>query len=342
MFSPQNPLLAADEPLTMNQEHDPQIQTIDATAAGERLDKWLAAPTRLGSRKKAAEALERGKIFVNEAQQKIGNGGRLLVVGDRVRVWLDRPGSAKPTGLRKGGAALSALGELLVLFEDEDLIVVNKPAGLLTVPRPGGEEHDDTVVSRLEVAIDRKQRRRLFIVHRIDRWTTGLVVVARSTEAQEKLRDQFYRRTPERSYKAIANGLVTEDSGEWEDTLFADEQTRVQRRARVGEDGAEAITRFRVLERFGERATLLAANLVTGKRNQIRVQASLRGHPLVGERLYTTKRVAEPIKFPRQALHAERLCFLHPRTGAPLECIAPFPADMKKLVTRLRREARSS
>ncbi len=321
--------------------HDRETQLIDASAAGERLDKWLAAHERLGSRKRAATALERGKIFVNDALQGVRDGGRILKEGERVRIWLDRPGSAKPTGLAAGGAARSVLGEMQIIHEDEDLIVVDKPAGLLTVPRNGAEGQDDTVLARLEVALDQKQRRRLFIVHRIDRWTTGLVVVARSTEAQEKLRDQFYRRLPERSYRAVVNGLVVEDSGTWEDSLFADEKTHVQRRARVGEDGVEAISRYRVVERFGDRATLLAVELVTGKRNQIRIQASLRGHPLVGERLYTTKRVGEPIKFPRQALHAERLRFEHPRLGSALECVAPFPGDMKKLVARLRRETRT-
>lgn len=321
---------------------EPTPHTIDATEAGERLDKWLAAPTRLGSRKKAAEALERGKIFLNGDRQEVRNGGRLLEAGDRVGLWIDRPGTAKPSGLRAGGAALQALGELEVLHDDAELIVVNKPAGLLTVPRNGAEGEDDTVVARLEQALDRKQRRRLYIVHRIDRWTTGLVVVARTVEAQEILREQFFRRTPERSYKAIAHGLFAEAEGAWEDELFADEQTRVQRRARAGEEGVEARSRFRVVERFGDRATLLAVDLDTGKRNQIRVQAALRGHPLVGERLYRSKRIEEPIKFPRQALHAERLRFDHPKSGETIEFRAPFPADLKKLVTRLRREAKSS
>ncbi|MCA8960583.1 MAG: RluA family pseudouridine synthase [Planctomycetes bacterium] len=316
-----------------------RIHEVGADSAGERLDKWLAAPERLGSRKRAAQALERGKVFVDGEVQTLRDGGRPVKVGSRVRVWLDRPGTAKPSGLSKPAVAKRVLGRLKIVHDDEDLIVIDKPAGLLTVPREGSDGHDDTVLARLEAALDRQQRRRLFIVHRIDRWTTGLVVVARSAAMQEVLREQFFRRTPQRRYLTVLCGGPDEESGTWTDSLIADPQTRIQRRCRATEPGVEAISHFRVVERFGDRASLLQVDLVTGKRNQIRVQAALRGLPLIGERLYTSSHVTPTIEFTRQALHAHRLVFQHPRTGTPLECVAPLPADMKKLLRRLREES---
>jgi 23S rRNA pseudouridine1911/1915/1917 synthase len=306
-----------------------EIADLDADV---RLDKWLAAPERLGSRSKAAAALERGKVFVDDVEQKIRDGGRLLKVGEKVLIWIDRPGSAR----RPRPRPIEVLGDLRVIHEDEDLFVVDKPAGLLTVPREHGDENEDTVLARLEEWLDPAGRRRVFVVHRIDRGTTGLVVVARHGRAAREISAQFRRREPERRYLAVAYGVPSPAEGMWEDLLVDDPKVRLQRAAHGKERGAEAISRYRVEEQF-HGAALLKVELVTGKRNQIRVQGMLRGHPLIGDAMYRGTSSHSEIKFPRPALHAARLGFLHPRSKRPLTFESPLPADLTGLITRLRR-----
>lgn len=316
--------------------------SIEEPEAGVRLDKWLAAPERMGSRKRAAEALERGKIFLDGLELKVRDGGRLLTSGMKIRIWVDRPGSAKGRGLADRRRASQTLGELQILFEDPDLFVVAKPPGLLTVPRDGGA-NDDTVLRRLEQALGAGQRGSLHLVHRIDRWTSGLVVVARNPQAKAGLIEQFRRREPRRTYFAIVHGKIEENAGVWEDRLArSNQRSRIQRIARPGEASVEAISHFRVEERFGPRATRLAVDLVTGQQNQIRVQTALRGFPLVGETLYDRSEKARSIRFSRQALHAQQLSLCHPRTGQALDFDCPIPEDLEVLSTRLRREERAS
>lgn len=308
------------------------LHVVPASDAGVRLDKWLAGEARLGSRSKAETALERGRVFVDEIEQDVRDAGRTLRGGERVRIWRDRPGSAKKE--RPGGERI--LAGLRIVHEDDDFLVVDKPAGLLSVARDGGEESDDTVISRLERWLDPAGKRRVFPVHRIDRGTTGLVVVARHGAAVRALSLQFRRREPERRYLAVVHGVPDPAEGVWEDELLDPGRGRMQRRARPGEEGAEAIARYRVAERFAH-AALLVVELVTGKRNQIRVQSTLRGHPLIGDPLYTAP-VAVPIEFDRPALHATRLALKHPRSGKPMVFESPIPADMHALLERLRGE----
>jgi len=308
------------------------VHVVPASEAGVRLDKWLAGAERLGSRSKAEVALERGRIFVDEVEQGVRDAGRLLRGGERVRLWRDRPGSAKKE--RPGEERI--LAGLRIVHEDEEFLVIDKPAGLLTVARDGGEDTDDTVISRLERWLDPAGKRRIFPVHRIDRGTSGLVVVARHGGAVRAISIQFRRREPERRYLAVVHGTPEPAEGTWEDELLDPGRGKPQRRARPGERGAEAIARYRVAERFGH-ASLLVVELVTGKRNQIRVQAMLRGHPLVGDPLYTVP-VANPIEFSRPALHAARLAFRHPRTGKPMVFESPLPPDIHALIERLRGE----
>jgi len=309
------------------------LHVVPAGDAGTRLDKWLAGAERLGSRSKAEAALERGRVFVDEIEQDVRDAGRLLRGGERVRLWVDRPGSAK----KERPGAERILAGLRIVHEDEEFLVVEKPSGLLTVARDGGEESDDTVISRLEEWLDPAGKRRIFPVHRIDRGTSGLVVVARHGGAVRALSLQFRRREPERRYLAVVHGVPTPEEGTWEDQLLDPGRGRMQRRARPGEVGAEAIARYRVAERFAN-AALLVVELVTGKRNQIRIQATLRGHPLIGDPLYTAP-VAVPIEFPRPALHAARLAFQHPRTGKSMVFESPLPPDLHALLEKLRAEA---
>jgi 23S rRNA pseudouridine1911/1915/1917 synthase len=171
-----------------------------------------------------------------------------------------------------------------------------------------------------------------FVVHRIDRDTSGIVVFAKTAAAQQAIKDQFARREPERVYWAVVHGSPHPARGRWRDRLAWDDEALKQ--TVTGESdpkGVEAISDYHVLETF-DGASLVEVRLHTGKRNQIRIQAAQRGHALIGERQYATS--AKP--FPRQALHAHRLSFAHPIDGRQLTFEAPLPDDLTKLLRRLR------
>ena len=169
------------------------------------------------------------------------------------------------------------------------------------------------------------------------------MLFALNRDAQHALKEQFEQRTPERVYLAVVRGTVEPVSGEWRDRLAWDKERLVQKRAHHTEAaGRDAIARVTVVEPL-VRATLIEVSLVTGKRNQIRVQAGSRGHPLVGERLYTFGAPPPGRGDPtlaRQALHAARLSFIHPATGKRVTVTAAVPDDMRRLVERLRARAR--
>lgn len=306
--------------------------TVQGDDVGVRLDKFLAAPERVGSRGRAAAALERGKVLVNGADVGLRDAARRLADGDLVCVWMDRPGSAK----RRLEPTTSADGTLHILYEDEQLLVVNKPAGLLAVPLER-RANAPSIVDYLEDHLRSRGRRKPLVVHRIDRDTSGLVIFAKQADAQEVLKAQFRRREPERVYQAVVYGRPDPLAGTWRDHLVWDQTALIQKETHPRDPRAkEAISEYRVVEAFRD-ASLVEVRLRTGRRNQIRIQARLRGHTLVGERRYVfgPDRL-RPIDFHRQALHAWRLAFRHPRDDRPLEFEAPLPADFLDLLARLR------
>jgi 23S rRNA pseudouridine1911/1915/1917 synthase len=304
--------------------------TIGAADAGARLDKFLAAPDRLGSRSKVVTALERGKVFLNEVECGIPDASKRLVADDVVRVWMDRPGSAtRRPGPYKAGA-------LDILFEDDALVVLNKPAGLLSVPLERRSQ-SPSIVTLLEDYFRSSGKRKPFVVHRIDLDTSGLVVFAKTTLAQAALKEQFRRREPERVYWTVVYGHPSPPHGTWRDRLVWDTKALIQKETHPNDPaGVDAVCHYRVVERFAD-TSLVEVRLETGKRNQIRIQARLRGHTLVGEKRYVYGPDAlRPIAFTRQALHARRLVFRHPSDDRRLEFEAPLPRDMADLLARLR------
>ena len=290
--------------------------TAGSEDAGVRLDKFLAAGDRLGSRARVLAALDRGKIFLNGAEAAAADRATLLGIGDVVRAWMDRPGSARRRTARTGA--------LDIVYEDDALLVLNKPAGLLVVPveRRGAAP---SVYDLVEDHLRPRGKRRPLIVHRIDRDTSGLVVFAKRHEA-------------ERVYRAIVYGRPRPPVGAWRDQLVWDRRALIQKETHARDPrGKEAISEYRVLEAFRD-ASLIEVRLVTGKRNQIRIQARLRGHTLVGERRYVNgPELLRPVAFGRQALHAYRLGFRHPMDERALQFEAPLPADLVELLARLRR-----
>jgi 23S rRNA pseudouridine1911/1915/1917 synthase len=313
--------------------------TVDADSAGTRLDKYLAAAGRLESRGRAAAALERGKVFLNDHEVGPAQAGVRLAIGDRVHVWTDRPGSASRRHAAPSRRAGASAGALEIVFEDRVLVVVNKPAGVLTVPLPRRPEEGSVYTYLLEHL--RSRRRRPHVVHRIDRDTSGLVVFAKDARMQQALKEQFIRREPERLYLAVVIGHPSPAEGTWRDHLAWNRASLVQQETHVRDPrGVEAVSRYRVVEPLTG-ASLIQVRLQTGKRNQIRIQAALRGHPLVGERQYVGLAGAgagdrAALRFHRQALHAWRLEFEHPSDGRPLGFEAPLPEDIARLLEALR------
>lgn len=307
--------------------------TIVEDEAGGRLDKFLAGPERLASRARAMTAIERGKVFLNDAEATSADASARLVVGDRVRVWMDRPGSAKARPRPQ------QVAEVTIVYEDEVLLVVNKPAGLLAVPLERKAEAP-SVFDRLEDHFRSRGKRKPLVVHRIDRDTSGLVVFAKTLRAQEALKEQFKRREPERVYWAVVYGRPSPPEGTWRDHLVWDTKALIQKETHRNDPRAsEAISEYRVLQTFAA-ASLVEVRLRTGRRNQIRIQARLRGHTLVGEKRYVYgPDEIRPIAFERQALHARRLSFLHPGDGRRLTFEAPPPADFAALLARLSSSA---
>jgi 23S rRNA pseudouridine1911/1915/1917 synthase len=306
---------------------------IGETDKGSRLDQWLASIKRLGSRRRAANALCSGRILINKRPLTAADAERLLQPGDVVRVWIDGRNSHILPFIERRFDFLD------IIFEDRYLIVFNKPAGLLSVPHPYRVD-EESLFELAEEYLNYKRQQPL-TVHRIDRGTTGLVIFAKTLTAQEKLKEQFLRREPERIYRAITRGIPQPESGVWHDWLQWDSiRRRYQPGDKASEGAREAICSYQVLERF-DCAALIEVRLVTGKRNQIRLQAQMQDYPLIGEPIYIDERQrSNDIAFGRQALHAYRLSFRHPINKRALNLEAPVPDDFTELLERLRSPGR--
>ena len=303
--------------------------------AGIRFDLWLTRHAGAGSRSRAAEWIEKGKIFLNGEPIDARQAAHRMREGDRVGLWMDRPGSSRAADR----AVRDASHLLRIVHEDEALVAVDKAVGLLVEPLPDSGRSEVTVLDLVAAHLQHEVRPKLYVVHRIDRDTSGLVLVARTPAARDALKEQFERRTPERVYQAVVEGRVSPPSGTWRDALAWDGDALRQRRAHATDARAkEAVAHYAVLEQF-HGAALMEVSLVTGKRNQIRVQASLRGHPLLGERQYRFGAPPPPPRLPsieRQALHAWRLGVVHPSTGRTVRFECPPPEDFAALLARLR------
>ena len=304
---------------------------VERVEAGEVLDKYLGVPDRLGSRSRAARARASGKVFVNGAEAGAKEIRLRLKEGDEVRVWDDRPGSATRR------AVPFTSGSLRILYEDPFLIVLDKPAGLLSVPLERRSE-ETSIYDQIEGHMRSHGKRKPLVVHRIDRDTSGVVLFAKDLRTQAGLKRQFLARTPERVYLAVVYGHPDPPTGTWRDHLVWDTKALIQKETHPRDPrAAEATSQYTVVEAF-ETTSLIEVRLTTGKRNQIRIQSRLRGHTLVGEVRYTYgPEELRPIAFKRQALHAWRLGFEHPVGHKPMTFEAPMPEDMKKLISRLRR-----
>jgi 23S rRNA pseudouridine1911/1915/1917 synthase len=278
--------------------------TVPADAAGERLDRFLA--THVGSRGAAERAVEAGVLVDGQPRPK----SYRLAGGERLQ--LATPPAPLPAAAPPAPA---------IVWQDEDLVVVDKPAGL--VVHPGAGHAGDTLVDALAGIAAGGEPERPGIVHRLDRDTSGLLVVARSDEAHERLSDLVRARGLERTYLALVRGRPASRSGRIEAAIGRDrnDPTRVSLDT---ETPREAVTHFQV-ERLYAAHALLRVRLETGRMHQIRVHLAAIHLPVVGDPVYG---VADPA-LGRQFLHAARLVFEHPFTGERLELESPLPGELE-------------
>jgi 23S rRNA pseudouridine1911/1915/1917 synthase len=269
----------------------------------KRLIDRLQALFPEASRRSLKQWITGSRVRVNGAV--VTRGDAEIAAGDRVELAAPAPAPC-PAPLR-------------LVHEDDDILVVDKPPGLLTIATERERERTAYRLLRDWVAGRGAGAARLFIVHRLDRETSGLIVFAKSATAKQHLQAQFAARTAERVYVALAEGVVRRDEGSLTQHLVEDRALRVRIAERGG--GREAITRYRVLERR-RAATLLELRLVTGRRAQIRAQLAAAGHPIAGDGQYGSR--TDPIG--RLALHATRLAFAHPRGGRASFESPPPPA----------------
>jgi 23S rRNA pseudouridine1911/1915/1917 synthase len=227
---------------------------------------------------------------------------------------------------------------LSVLVEDPDFLIVDKPAGVLTVPT--AEREKDTLLARTLEYLHHRYRRRPFVgtVHRLDKDTSGALVFARNRETTRALQDLLRRHDVEREYVALVEGDPGE-SGTFSRDLVRDAGDTRRGVARMGEAGRRAVTHWRRLEKLGG-ASLVAVRLETGRTHQIRIHFSAGGHPVLGDKVYGRRGQIPALPLPRQMLHARLLCFRHPATGKAIRAESPLPEDFQKVLRRLRRTGR--
>jgi 23S rRNA pseudouridine1911/1915/1917 synthase len=307
-----------------NYTADEDSQVVPRVLAGLRLDQALAKMFPRYSRNRLQAWLKSGHVLV-DGQLSERNartaGGETIVL---------RPPPAADAGLPSAQRL-----PLKIVFEDGDLIVIDKPAGL--VVHPGAGNPDRTLMNALLAhAPSLRLVPRAGIVHRLDKDTSGLMVVAKTLTAQANLAAQLADRSVKRTYLALVHGAPPAH-GEIDAPVGRD--TRARTRMTVTRRGKEARTQYRALERFAEgtnAAALIECRLETGRTHQIRVHLQHIGHPLLGDPVYR-RGARSNVDFPRQALHAAELELVHPRTGRRKAWKAPLPADMKKLLAQLRR-----
>ena len=295
-----------------------------------RLDRWLVAQRPEQSRSRIQKFIDAGYVRVNGVT---GRAKTPLRQGDTVELWMPPP---EPLDYLRPEAI-----PLDVLFEDEHLIVLNKPAGLTVHPAPGNK--DGTLVNGLLHHCPDLPgiggELRPGIVHRLDKDTTGCIVVAKSQEALVKLQVQIQKRIASREYLAVVHGQPAADSGTIVGAIGRHPADRKKYAVVSDDSGRHACTHWRLIERLGDFA-LLRFKLDTGRTHQIRVHCAHINHPIVGDPVYSRARRL-PVALPGQALHAVQLGLNHPISGERLVCEAPLPAAFEKLLAVLRRRTQT-
>jgi 23S rRNA pseudouridine1911/1915/1917 synthase len=325
---------------------------VAAEAAGERLDRFLAGASSDMSRSRLRQLIDEGHVTLesdaaNAGGRTIKDPNHRVKPGEHYKIDVPAALPAEPAGQDI---------PLVVVYEDDDVIVIDKPAGLVVHPAAGNP--DGTLVNALIAHCGTSLKGvggelRPGIVHRLDKDTTGLLVAAKNERAMHSLAKQFANHTIERAYHAVVWGSPRLGEGRIETQIGRNPFDR-KRMGVMRQGGKEAVTRYRVVERFGEStrplAALIECRLETGRTHQIRVHLTHLGHPLIGDQTYGRSRQAPRAKtpqqeealkivsdFPRQALHARLLGFQHPTLHKTVRFESIYPADMAELIAALRR-----
>lgn len=329
-------------------EGEPQLYehfrfVVDSGQEPLRIDKYMLEKLQHSSRNRIQRAADAGFVHVNDRPVKRNYRVR---PGDVVTLMLDRP--RHDTSIEAEDIPLD------VVYEDSQLMVVNKPAGL--VVHPGVGNFTGTLVNALawhlrDVEGYDPNDPKVGLVHRIDKDTSGLLVVAKTPDAKTKLGLQFFNKTTHRSYNALVWGNVKDDEGRIEGNIGRDPKDRLRMAVFAPDSGIgkPAVTHYRVIERFGY-VTLIECILETGRTHQIRAHMRSIGHPLFADERYggmeilRGERSASYRAFvqncfslcPRQALHARTLGFVHPTTGKQMDFTSEWPEDMRQLIEKWR------
>lgn len=291
-----------------------------AETEASRIDAYLAANTDL-TRSKIQKLIKDGAVALNGKACKASSA---VCAGDSIRILVpetDGDRLPEPENI-----------PLDVVYEDDDLAVINKPKGMVVHPAPGNPSGTlvNALLYRFQTLSGAGGEIRPGIVHRIDRMTSGLLVVAKNDFAHEALARQFADHTAHREYLCLVHGNLKEDSGTVDAPIGRHKTDR--KRMAVTEDGRRAVTHWHVLERFGTE-TLLDVRLETGRTHQIRVHMAYIKHPILGDEVYGSP--APKLGLNGQALHGYRLTFSHPRTGETMSFTAPLPDDFITAIVRL-------
>lgn len=315
--------------------------TVPPEHAGQRLDQFLAGSLENVSRARVQELIQKHKVLLDgvptKASLKLRGGEQVTVIG-----------SAERPPLR----ALAEDIPLDIVYEDGDLAVINKPAGMMVHAGAGATDDQRNRGTLVNALLHHFQQlsgvggeMRPGIVHRLDKETSGLIVVAKNDPAHRKLASQFARREVKKTYIALVHGWMKKDSGSISASISRDRIRRTRMTTR-GSGGREALSHYTVLRRYDSphgKFSLLEVRIDTGRTHQIRVHLGSLGHPVVGDTLYGAPREiriskAGAISLSRNFLHAAELTLSHPRTGEQLSLKAPLPQALESFLSALQPE----
>lgn len=292
--------------------------------SGARIDSFVTRGVQGMTRSHVQKLIASSQVFVNEKPVK---ASYKLQAGDQIALYIP---PAQPIEITPECIPLQ------VLYEDCDVIVINKARGMVVHPAAGN--YSGTLVNALLNHCDDLSgingEVRPGIVHRLDKDTSGVMVAAKSDRAHGHLAQQIKDRTATRKYFAIVHGNVKEEQG-IVDAPIGRHHTERKKMAVIFQNSKEAVTRFKVVKRFGS-YTLVECRLLTGRTHQIRVHMAYIGHPVVGDPVYGPKK--KHFNINGQALHAAELSFAHPVTGEMLTFLAPMPDDMQQILSSLERD----
>lgn len=293
--------------------------------AGQRVDVWLARQLAGLSRSRSQQLIREGLVTVNGCSTKESHKTQ---AGERIEITIPAP---RPVAIKAENIPLD------ILFEDDSLLVINKPAGLVVHPAPGHAAGTlvNAVLHHCPALSGIGGEQRPGIVHRLDQDTSGVMLVAKTEKALVSLASQFKHREISKEYLAIVFGCIKPDKGMIE-TLIGRHLADRKKMAVSSKKGRQAITRYETLETLGE-FSLVRLKPETGRTHQVRVHLAHWQHPVVGDKLYGRRSARElPAGVERQMLHAHKIGFRHPIAGQRMEFSAPLPEDMGKLLDFLR------